>query len=237
MHTEKHIYTDGDTECHGYVTWDETITGPRPGILISHAWAGLSEYECAKAREFADMGYVGFAVDNYGSGRLGANNDENAALMTPFIENRARLRKRLLAGLHAMKDLPLVDSARCAAMGYCFGGLCALDIARAGADVRGVISVHGLLRGTDDLKNEPIGAKVLVLHGAADPMVSDEECSAFVAEMNDANVDWQMHVYGRTLHAFTNPEADDVAFGVKYNADADRRSSQAMSNFFEEVLH
>ncbi|MEM7228951.1 MAG: dienelactone hydrolase family protein, partial [Planctomycetota bacterium] len=151
MQTETITYQDGDVSCHGFVAWDESISGPRPGVLISHAWAGQDQFERDKAVQLAEMGYVGFAVDNYGGGTLGSNNDENAALMTPFVEDRAMLRRRLLAGLTAMQSLDVVDTDRCGAMGYCFGGLCALDIARSGADVRGVVSFHGLLNGITGL--------------------------------------------------------------------------------------
>ena len=135
-----------------------------------------------------------------------------------------------------MRGLDVVDAGRCAAMGYCFGGLCALDLARAGTDLRGVVSFHGLLMDTGALGNESISAKVLVLHGEADPMVPAVQVAGFIAEMNEAKADWQLHTYGGAMHAFTNPAANDPDFGTVYHPGADRRSWAAMTDFFEEVF-
>jgi len=236
MNVQKHVYRDGDVECHGHAVWDDAVTGPRPGILLAHAWAGQTDAERERAARLAKLGFVGFALDVYGNGRNGSTKEENESLMTPFIEDRAMLRRRLLAGLEAMRTLDVVDTARCGAIGYCFGGLCVLDIARAGADVRGVVSFHGLLMGTGALGNDTIGAKILVLHGASDPMVPDDQLHGFIDEMNEAKTDWQIHMYGGAMHAFTNEDANDPDFGTVYHQDAERRSWLAMRHFFDEVM-
>lgn len=210
--------------------------GPRPAVLIAHAWAGRAPFECDKARALAALGYVGIAIDMYGKGVLGQSVEENSGLMKPFLDNRAMLQSRFHAALAAARSDTAVDPSRVAAIGFCFGGLCVLDLARSGADVRGVVSFHGLLGKPGNTDGQRIGAKVLVLHGHDDPMVPVADVVAFEQEMSAAGADWQVHAYGNTLHSFTNPEANDPSFGVKYDANADRRSWRAMVNFLEEVL-
>lgn len=210
--------------------------GRRPAVLISHAWAGRSPFECDKARALADLGYVGIAIDLYGKGVLGGSVGENAALMQPLLDDRALLQGRLHAALAAARVDAAVDGSRVAAMGFCFGGLCVLDLARSGADVRGVVSFHGLLGKPGNTDGRRIEARVLVLHGHDDPMVPPADVLAFEQEMTAAGVDWQVHVYGHTLHSFTNPEARDPSRGVKFDANANRRSWRALENFLAEVL-
>lgn len=236
MHTEKVEYTDNGVTLEGYLAYDESIQGKRPTVLISHAWAGRAAFECQKAEALAELGYAGFALDMYGKGKLGTTKEENTALMMPFLEDRALLRRRITAGLKKARELEVVDTDKIGAMGFCFGGLCVLDLARSGADVKGVISFHGLFNAPENLPNEPIIAKVLALHGQDDPMVPPEQVAALQKEMTNAGVDWQIHAYGNTMHAFTNPEANDPGFGTVYNADADKRSWIAMKNFFEEIF-
>lgn len=233
MKTEFIEYHDGHTTLEAFVAHVESDTH-KPVVLIAHAWAGRDQFVCDKAKLLAEMGYVGFALDVYGKGKLGSNNEENSALMTPFMENRENLRRRLLAGFETATQLPYVDETKVAAIGYCFGGLCALDLARSGADLKGVVSFHGLL--SRPPLSETITAKVLALHGDADPMVSPENVRSFQEEMTQANVDWQMHIYGNTMHAFTNPEANDADFGTVYNQTAAKRSWQAMTNFLAEIF-
>ncbi len=210
--------------------------GRRPAVLIAHAWAGRSPFECDKARALAELGYVGVAIDMYGKGVLGQSVEENSGLMKPFLDNRALLQSRLQAALAAARTDPAVDPECVAAMGFCFGGLCVLDLARSGADVRGVVSFHGLLGKPGNTEGRRIPAKVLVLHGHDDPMVPPADVLAFEQEMTAAGADWQVHAYGHTLHSFTNPEANDPSFGVKFDANANRRSWRSLLNFLEEVL-
>ena len=229
-------YMHNGTLLEGYLAWDETRTGPRPAVMISHAWAGRSEFEQAKARALAELGYAGFALDMYGKNVLGTTPEQNTKLMTPFMNDRRMLQGRQLAALAALREQADIDTGRVAAMGFCFGGLCVLDLARAGADVRGVVSFHGLLAKPDKIENGKITAKVLVLHGHDDPMVSVEQVVEFEGEMSTANVDWQVHAYGATMHSFTNPAANNPAAGTVYNPRAERRSWASLVNFLAEVM-
>jgi dienelactone hydrolase len=172
----------------------------------------------------------------YGKGVLGSSPEENAALMQSFINDRAKLQQRLKAALSTVKLMPWADNARIAAIGFCFGGLCALDLARTGVDILGVVSFHGLLSAPENIPNPQIKAKVLVLHGYDDPMGSAEQVLALQNELTKAGADWQLHSYGQTMHAFTNPVANNPGFGTVYQPLADRRSWQAMQNFLAEIF-
>ena len=210
--------------------------GKRPAVLIAHAWAGRSEFEVDKAKAIAELGYTGVAIDLYGKDVLGTSTEENQALMTPFVEDRAMLQARLLKIIDLVKTQPEADAAKIAAAGFCFGGLCVLDIARTGANIAGVVSFHGLLGAPGNLGGHKIKAKVLALHGWDDPMAPPADVEAFGAKMTKAEADWQLHAYGGVMHAFTNPTANDPDFGTVYDASADRRSWAAMRNFLNEIF-
>ncbi|MFQ5718556.1 MAG: dienelactone hydrolase family protein [Acidobacteriota bacterium] len=210
-------------------------TDSRPVVLVCHAWAGQGDFEIERARRLATLGYVGVAIDVYGEGRRGSSREECEALMTPLMEDRQLLEKRLVAALEAARQIPGVDPRRTAAIGFCFGGLCALDLARSGASLRGVVSFHGLLH-PSPLPPRTVTAKVLALHGYDDPMARPKDLVAFCDEMATSGADWQVHAYGKTMHAFTNPEANDPDFGTVYSARSDARSHLAMENFLAEVL-
>jgi dienelactone hydrolase len=230
-------YHDGATLLEAAVARPATEAATRPAVLICHAWAGRSAFECQVAEQLSALGYVGIALDNYGKGVLGTSNEENAALMNPLLQDRAALRRRLQAGLAAARTLPYVDGDRIAVIGYCFGGLCALDLARSGATIRGAVSFHGLFNAPESLPNaQTIHARVLALHGHDDPMVPPEAVLELEQELTKAGVDWQVHAYGGTAHAFTNPQAQAPAQGMQYNATAARRAWQSMQHFLAEVL-
>lgn len=229
-------YLDLDTVLEGFFAYDDAIVGQRPVVLIHHAWGGRDQFVADKALKLAELGYLAFATDMYGKGVLGKSQEENAALMKPFIENRAKLQQRLHAALSTVKLMPWADNGRVAAIGFCFGGLCALDLARTGVDIRGVVSFHGLLGAPENLPSPRIKAKVLVLHGYDDPMASVEQVSGLQKELTRAGADWQLHSYGHTMHAFTNPVANNPDFGTVYQAVAERRSWQAMQNFLTEIF-
>lgn len=229
-------YLDGDVVLEAFFAFDDSLSGRRPAVLINHTWAGRDEFVAVKAKKLAALGYLGFAVDMYGKGVLGSSSEENANLMQPFMENRGMLQQRMKAALAAVKLMPWVDDTKIAAIGFCFGGLCVLDLARTGADLKGVVSFHGLLGAPHNTKGNVIKAKILALHGHDDPMGPVEQVIAFEQEMTTAGADWQLHVYGNTQHAFTNPKANDPGFGTVYQPDADRRSWLAMENFLTEIF-
>lgn len=230
-------YKEGDTVLEGYVAWDDAHAGPRPGVLVIHDWMGPGPFTRGKARELAAMGYVALAVDVYGKSVRPANQEEASRLAGQFKGDRALLRRRLKAGLDALLKRPEVDPARVAAIGYCFGGTAALELARSGADVAGVVSFHGGLDSPAPADGRNIKGKVLALHGADDPFVPAADLVAFQDELRKAGVDWQLIVYGGAVHAFTNPQAGhDNAKGAAYNGKADRRSWNAMQQFFDEVI-
>lgn len=229
-------YLDGDVVLEAFFAFDDALLGRRPAVLINHTWVGRDDFVAEKAKKLAALGYVGFAVDMYGKGVLGSSPEQNMQLMQPFMADRAMLQKRMLAALAAVKLMPWVDDSKIASIGFCFGGLCSLDLARTGVDIKGVVSFHGLLVAPENVQAQPIKAKVLALHGRDDPLVPTEQVQAFEQEMTEAGADWQLHSYGHTVHAFTNPLANDPVFGTVYQADADRRSWIAMQNFLTEIF-
>lgn len=236
MHTSDYIYHLDGQELHGFVAYDQSTSKPRPAVLVAHDWSGRNEFACQKATLLAEMGYVGFALDMFGQGRCGVTTEEKSALIHPLVSNQALLRQRVQAALDTVRQMPEVDGQRIAIIGFCFGGMCALELARSGADIKATVSFHGLLNKPGTLKSGPIKAKVLALHGYDDPMAKPEQVHLFCQEMTEAQVDWQMHMYGLVQHAFTNPQAHDTQLGLIYNAEAAKRSWLAMTNFLQEVL-
>lgn len=229
-------YTHDGVTLEGYMAWDESRSGARPGVLVSHAWGGRGEFECEKARQLAELGYCGFALDLYGKGVQGSGPEENARLMKPFLDDRALLQSRIAASLELLRAQEEVDAGRTAAIGFCFGGLCVLDLARTGSDVRGIVSLHGLFHPPGNTEGNKIRAKVLALHGHEDPMVPVDAVNALESELTAAGADWQIHVYGNTMHAFTNPHANAPDMGTVYSAGAARRAWVSTVHFLEEAL-
>lgn len=236
MHVSNYIYHHGEQELHGFLAYNDKIDKPRPAILIAHDWSGRNALACERAEMIANMGYVAFALDMYGQGRLGETVDEKMALMSPLANDRRLLRDRIRAAYDALIEMPEVDLERVAAIGFCFGGLCVLDLARSGLDFKAAISFHGLLNAPDIAMHEKIKAKILALHGYDDPMVKPEQVQAFCEEMTKAQADWQVYMYGNTQHAFTNPQAHDANLGTIYNPLAEKRAFQAMKNLLDEVF-
>lgn len=234
--TQKIEYKDDNVVLEGFYAYDDKITEKRPAILVAHDWSGKGEFACKKAEKLAELGYVGFALDMYGKGIVGHTKEEKTALITPLLQNRANLQKRIIAAFDTVKKLDTVSTSNIGAIGFCFGGLCVLDLARSGRDVKGVVSFHGLLHAPENMPDNHISAKVLVLHGFNDPMVTPDQVIAFGHEMTHAKVDWQLDIYGNAMHAFTNPQANDPSFGTVYDKNADARSWIAMKEFFKEVF-
>ena len=231
-------YTDGAAELEGFLAVPGAgFAGPRPVVLVAHAWGGQDEFARSKAHMLADLGYIGFAIDVYGKGRRGSTTEENSKLMTPWIEDRAALRRRLLASVDAARMVEGGDPDRLGVIGFCFGGLCAFDLARANATgLRAAVGFHALFMPPNIGPQHSIKAKVLALHGYDDPMAKPESMVEFANEMTAAHADWQVVAYGATGHAFTNPHAHDHAAGLFYREIIARRAFRAMENLLAEAL-
>jgi len=229
-------YEQGGTPLEGYLAWDDAQTAPRPGVLVVHEWYGLNDYAKKRADMLAELGYVAFAADIYGKGVRPSNPQEAGAESGKFAADRPLVRARVKAGLEQLLQAPGVDATRIAAIGYCFGGMCVLELARSGADIAGVVSFHGSLGTPTPAGPGDIKAKVLICHGGADPHVGWDAVQTLTKELDNAKADWQLKVYGGAMHSFTNPNSNLPDMGILYNADADRRSWQDMQDFFHEIF-
>jgi dienelactone hydrolase len=228
-------YRDGDTPLTGMLFWDETQPAPAPGILLVHGGAGLDDHARDQAQRYAGLGYPVLACDMYGDGVAG-DRARVVASVTALRDDPALLVRRGLAGLTALADCPEVRRP-IAAIGFCFGGMAVLALARAGTDLAGVVSIHGSLGTTAPGRAGGVHARVLACHGAADPHVPMADVLAFSDEMNTAEADWQLIVYGRAMHGFTHKNAVPGATpGVAYDAVADERSFTATTEFLAGVL-
>jgi dienelactone hydrolase len=236
--TETVEYRQGDTVLEGYLAYDDATVGTRPGVLVIHEWTGLGDYVKKRVMQLAHLGYVAFAPDIYGKGIRPATAEAAAREAARYRgADRNLLRARVRAGLDELRRRSMVDGGRLAAIGYCFGGTAALELARSGAELRGVVSLHGGLDTPNPGDAKNIRGSVLVLHGADDPHVPPPQVTAFQEEMRRAGVDWQVVFYGGTVHGFTNPDAgNDPSRGVAYNKKADLRSWEAMRLFFAEIF-
>lgn len=229
-------YFDGDTRLEGYLVYDETQTSPRPGILVVHDWTGLNEHVKERAERLAKLGYVALAVDMYGDAKTGETNEEKMALISPFLEDRNLVLTRMKAALDILKQQEQADENNLASLGFCFGGMCSLDAARAGHDLKAIVSFHGNLSKPNFETFSPIETKLLVLHGHDDPSIPPENVVAFEQEMCDAKAEWQVHTYSGTMHAFTNKLANEPEAGIVYNELADKRSWISCCNFLDEIF-
>jgi len=231
-------YRQGNTIFEGYLAYDDALQGKRPGVLVIHEWTGINSYIKKRTEQLASLGYVAFAADIYGKGVRPASPELAGKEAAKYRgKDRGLIRARSAAGLEVLMGNPMVDTGRLAVIGYCFGGTAALELARSGAKVQGTVSFHGGLDTPVPADALKISGKVLVLHGADDPHVPPEQVAAFQQEMRLAKVDWEMVYYGGAVHAFTNPDSgNDPSKGAAYNAAADRRSWQAMKQFFAEIF-
>jgi len=230
-------YKQGDTVLEGWSVYDDAIQGKRPAVLVVHQWKGLGDYEKKRAEMLARLGYNVFAADIYGKGIRPQTPQAAGAEAGRYKNDRALLRARVRAGLDVLMSQELTDPKRIAAIGYCFGGTTVLELARSGADIVGVVSFHGGLSSPTPGDAKTIKAKVLALHGADDPNVPPKEVAAFEDEMRQGGVDWQLVAYGGAVHSFTDWNAgNDNSKGAAYNERADRRSWEAMKQFFAELF-
>ena len=233
-------YTANDADMEGYLAYDDSIEGARPGVLVVHEWWGLDDYIRGRARMLAELGYTALAVDMYGTGKRASTPDDAGKLMNEVLGDMAIGEQRFAAAVKLLTDQSTTDAGRLAAIGYCFGGAIVLHSARIGLDLKGVVSFHGALGSFHKPAPGSVKARVLVCHGAADALVPEDEVSNFKAEMDDAQANYEFISYAGALHGFTNPEATErgkaTGLPVAYDADTDAQSWQAMQDLFGEVL-
>jgi dienelactone hydrolase len=230
-------YRQGENVLEGYLAWDDATSAKRPGVLVVHEWTGINAHIRQRAEMLAKLGYVAFAADIYGKGIRPTAAPDAAKIAGIYKSDRTLMRTRAKAGLAELKKQKLVDPHRLAAIGFCFGGTTVLELARDGADLKGVVSFHGGLSTPTPQDAKSIKGKVLALHGADDPFVKADEVAAFQDEMRKGAVDWQSISYGNAVHSFTNVAAGtDNSKGAAYNEKADKRSWEAMKLFFAEIF-
>jgi len=232
-------YSAGNTNMKGYVVYKDSGQEKRPAVLVVHEWWGLNDYAKNRARQLADLGYVAMAVDMYGDGKTASNPDEAMKLAGPFYKDPQLTKTRLDAALAKLKTYPEVDTNNIAAIGYCYGGYVVLNAAKLGESLKGVVTLHGDLSGVKPDKNV-MKAKVLVLHGAADPLVKPQVVDQFKHDMDSAGVPYTFKSYPNAKHAFTNPASDSVEnkyhIGIGYNAEADKQSWNDMKEFLHNLF-
>ena len=235
--TKTIAYKHGDVTLEGYLAYDDSAKGKRPGVLVVHEWTGHNPYARKRAEMLAKLGYVAFALDMYGKGVQAKDAKQAAAFAGKYKGDRKLMRARAAAGLDVLRKQPQVDTKRLAVMGYCFGGTTSLELARGGADLVGVVSFHGDLATPMPAKAGDIKGKVLVLHGADDPFVPPAQVAGLEEEMKKAGVNYEVDQYGGAVHSFTNPGAgNDNSKGAAYNEQADHRSWERMRGFFDEIF-
>jgi dienelactone hydrolase len=237
LHTETVSYRDGGTMLEGYLAYDDAGSAKKPGILVVHDWMGVSAETKRRVDMLAELGYVALAADVYGKGVRPTDAKAAAAESSKWKGQRQKLRTRARAGLQYLSAHKRVDAARLVALGYCFGGTVALEVARSGAPLAGVVVFHGGLDTPTPTDAKAIKGKVLALQGGDDPFVPAEQVAAFESEMRNAGVDWQVVLYGGAVHSFTISNAgNDPKKGAAYNESADKRSWAAMKSFLAELF-
>jgi dienelactone hydrolase len=237
MHTEEIVYDADGARRVGYLAVDRARHGKRPGILIAHEAGGLSEVVKTRARRLAEIGYVAFALDYVGDGKLLADMNESRALVAKYLEAPERIREIGRVSLDLLRAQPEVDPSKLAAVGYCYGGAAVLELARSGADLACTVGFHALLTTKRPEDAGRIKGKVLMMIGADDPLVPPEQRLAFEQEMRAGKVDWRLYLFGNAVHGFTNPEADRRGIpALAYHRITDERSFRAMRDLFDETF-
>jgi dienelactone hydrolase len=238
MHMDDIDYRDNDVICRGFIAYDDKASGKRPGVLVFHEGLGLGQHIIERTRRIAQLGYVALAADMFGDRRQAKDLEDMRGLVGDLRNEPTKLRARARAALATLASLPQVDTGRLCAIGFCFGGSVVLELARDGADLKAVVSFHGVLATKAPALRSEVKAAVLVLTGGDDPLAPPDHVAACENGMRAAGArDWQVVTYGNTNHAFTNPAADGSFLpGTLYNEQSDRRSWAAMSSFLEEAL-
>jgi dienelactone hydrolase len=229
-------YLNGDVTCEGWAAYDDSTTSKRPSVLIVHQWTGVSDNEKMRARMLAELGYNVFVADVYGKG-VRPQPPASGQEAGKYKKDRALLRDRLKTALSVLVKDSRTDTSRVACIGYCFGGTAAIELARGGAALKGVVSFHGGLDSPTPADGKNIKGKVLALHGADDPFVPAADIAAFEQEMKDAGVDYKLVQYPGAVHAFTQKAAgNDNSKGAAYNEAADKASWDEMKTFFSKLF-
>ena len=237
VRTQEMEYRQGETVLQGFMAWNDATPGKRPGVLVVHEWWGHNEHARRQARRLAEAGYVAFALDMFGKGKVTTHPADAEAFVTEATKDPEAMAARFNAALDLLKQDPRVDTARLAAIGYCFGGSVVLDQARAGADFKAVVSFHGGLGTSHPAQPGKVRARVLALTGGADPMNPSETVAGFKKEMTAAGARFEVISYPGAKHSFTNPDADKAGMAaLGYNAQADKQSWAAMLKLFKMVL-
>lgn len=235
--TEEVRYQHGDLECHGYLAWDDSVEGPRPGVLVLHEWWGLNDYARERTRQLAELGYLAFAADIYGEGKTVDHPQDAGAMSGKVRENVADWRQRAVKALEVLKARPNCLPDQVAAIGYCFGGATALQLGYTGADLKSIATFHAALPTPSDAEAEAIKAEVLICHGADDTFVSEEAVNSLKEQLSEADVEFEFIAYPGARHSFTVPSADEHGLeGLKYDEAADRKSWEEMKQLFERTL-
>ena len=235
--TKEVTYKQGDTELKGFFAWDDSIKTKRPGVLVVHEWYGHNDHARNQAKRLAEAGYVAFALDMYGKGKVATHPDEAKKFMAEATKDPAALVAKFNAALEQLKADSHVDPEKVAAIGYCFGGGVVTNMARAGADLDAVVSFHGALDTSNPVEKGKVKARVLICTGGADPLVPAETVQTFEKQMKDAGAKIEVITYPGVKHSFTNPDVDKVGMdAAAYNADADKKSWAAMLKMFDEVF-
>ena len=233
-------YKSGDTKLKGYIAYDNAKEGKRPGVIVVHEWWGLNDYSRSRAKQLAELGYVGLAIDMYGDGKMAEHPDNAAKFMNEALSNMETFQKRFEAGVELLKSQPQTDPEHIAAIGYCFGGKTVLEMARAGEDLDAVVSFHGILATENPAKKETVKAKILAFNGGDDPFVPQEQIDGFKKEMQESGVDYTFVVYPGVKHSFTNPGATEVGkkydLPLVYDEEADKASWVQTQKFLKEVF-
>lgn len=233
-------YKHGDVECIGYLAWDDSVQGPRPGVLVVHEFWGLDAYAKRRANQLAELGYIAFAADMYGEGKLVDHPKDASALAGAVRMNVEDWRKRGTEALEVLKSQPECDKTKLAAIGYCFGGSTVQQLAFAGTDLKAIASFHGALVVPTAEQVKAAKAKMLICNGADDTFIAAKTIQDFKGALDQNGAKYEFINYPNTVHSFTVPEADEVGkkFGIplKYNKESDEKSWASMKALFKETL-
>lgn len=237
IQTKTIAYKHGNVECRGHLAWDDSVTGKRPGVLVVHEWWGLNDYAKERTEQLAKLGYIAFAADIYGDGKKADHPDEARKMATEVRQNVADWVKRAQAAFEVLKSQPDCDSSKLAAIGYCFGGSTALQLAFSGADVKCIATFHAALPVPTPEQVKQTKASILICHGALDSFIPEDTIQKFRAALDAGGADWEMDYYSGAVHSFTVESADKLNLkGMAYNKNADHRSWARMLAFFDEKL-